>query len=144
MRNIDNVEGDIDAPHLLRRFVGMDDSSGIGDLLGQRVDLFKRATGQADHRSFTDEGMSHCAADCASRSVNHGILVFKQQMSLPPVCLASLCVSPGQIAKSLVNCETLVHTRQLSAGKRRRKNYASLNLVHSCWVDRGAYREIGD
>src|SRR5947207_15570552 len=94
MRNIDNVEGDIDAPQLLRRFVGMDDSSGIGDLLGQRVDLFKRATGQADHRSFTDEGMSHCAADCASRSVNHGILVFKQHMSLPPVCLASLCVKP--------------------------------------------------
>src|SRR5947207_8801862 len=109
MRNIDNVEGDIDAPHLLRRFVGMlldrlfvervdlsgvGDSSGIGDLLGQRVDLFKRATGQADHRSFTDEGMSHCAADRASRSVNHGTLVFKQHMSLPPVCLASLCVKP--------------------------------------------------
>src|SRR5438132_8422260 len=46
--------------------------------------------------------------------------------------------------KSLVNCETPGHTRQLSAGKRRRKNYASLNLVHSRWVDRGRYREIGD
>src|SRR5438034_5023462 len=46
--------------------------------------------------------------------------------------------------KSLVNCETPGHTRQLSAGKQRRKNYDSLNLVHSCWVDRGGYREISD
>src|SRR5438094_1340209 len=44
--------------------------------------------------------------------------------------------------KSLVNCETPGHTRQLSAGKQRRKNYASLNLVHSCRVDRGGYSEI--
>ncbi len=46
--------------------------------------------------------------------------------------------------KSLVNCETPGHTRQLSAGKQRRKNYDSLNLVHYCWVDRGRYREISD
>jgi hypothetical protein len=46
--------------------------------------------------------------------------------------------------KSLVNSETPGHTRQLSAGKRRRKNYDSLNLVHCCWVDRGGYREISD
>src|SRR6059058_1509184 len=44
--------------------------------------------------------------------------------------------------KSLVNCETPGHTRQLSADKQRRKNYDSLNLVHCCWVDRGGYREI--
>jgi hypothetical protein len=42
----------------------------------------------------------------------------------------------------IVKC--LGHTRQLSAGKRRRKNYDSLNLVHCCWVDRGRYREISD
>ncbi len=46
--------------------------------------------------------------------------------------------------KSLVNCETPGHTQQLSAGKQRRKNYDSLNLVHCCWVDRGRDRKIGD
>src|SRR6059058_3158521 len=46
--------------------------------------------------------------------------------------------------KSLFNGETTGHTRQLSAGKQRRKNYDSLNLVHYCWVDRGGYREISD
>src|SRR5438874_8775128 len=44
--------------------------------------------------------------------------------------------------KSLVNCETPGHTRQLSAGKQRRKNYDSPDLVHYCWIDRGGYREI--
>ena len=53
-------------------------------------------------------------------------------------------MSPFSFEKSLVNCETPAHTRQLSAGKQRRENYDSLNLVHSCWVDRGRYREIGD
>src|SRR5438132_10639087 len=28
--------------------------------------------------------------------------------------------------------------------QQRRKNYDSLNLLYSCWVDRGGYREIGD
>src|SRR5438094_8862205 len=46
--------------------------------------------------------------------------------------------------KTLVNYETPGHTRQLSAGKQRRKNYDSLNLVHCCCVDRGRYREISD
>src|SRR5206468_11760455 len=46
--------------------------------------------------------------------------------------------------KSLVNSETSGDTRQLSAGKQRRKNYDSLNLVHCCWVDRWGYREISD
>src|SRR4029077_10622395 len=46
--------------------------------------------------------------------------------------------------KSLVNFETPGHTQQLSAGKQRRKNHDSLNLVHCCWVDRGDHREIGD
>src|SRR6266498_5969515 len=46
--------------------------------------------------------------------------------------------------ESLVNCETPGHTRQLSAGKQRRKNYDSFNLVHCCWVDRGGYREVCD
>src|SRR5256886_7060507 len=53
-------------------------------------------------------------------------------------------MSPFSFEKSLVNCETPAHTRQLSAGKQRRENYVSLNLVHSCWVDRGRDREIGD
>jgi hypothetical protein len=46
--------------------------------------------------------------------------------------------------KNLVNCEVPGPTRQLSAGKRRRENCDSLNLVHCCWVDRGGYREISD
>ena len=36
----------------------------------------------------------------------------------------------SQIAKSLVNSESPGHTRPLSADEQRRKNYASLNLVH--------------
>jgi hypothetical protein len=59
------------------------------------------------------------------------------------ICLTRKSSAP-QLEKSLVNCEAPGHTRQLSAGKRRRKNYASLNLVHCCWVDRRGYREIGD
>src|SRR6267154_6641457 len=50
----------------------------------------------------------------------------------------------SQIAKSLVNSESLDHIRPLSADERRRKNYASLNLVHYCWIDRGDHREIGN
>src|SRR5437879_12691618 len=50
----------------------------------------------------------------------------------------------SQIAKSLVNSESPGHTRPLSADEQRRKNYASLNLVHCCWIDRGDHREIGD
>src|SRR5215471_1910662 len=50
----------------------------------------------------------------------------------------------SQIVKSLVNSESLGHTRPLSADEPRRKNYASLNLVHRCWIDRGDHREIGD
>src|SRR6266513_5827523 len=71
-----------------------------------------------------------CPAANASASELHIILLTKKS-------------SAPQFAKSLVNCETPGHTRPLSAGKRRRKNYASLNLVHHCWVDRGRDREIG-
>src|ERR1017187_5863620 len=38
----------------------------------------------------------------------------------------------------------LGYTRRRSEGKRWRKKYASLDLVHSHWADLGGYREIGD
>ena len=58
---------------------------------------------------------------------------------------SSFRLSPfSPVKKNLVNCEVPGHTRRLSAGKRRRENYDSLNLVHCCWVDRGGYREISD
>ncbi len=45
--------------------------------------------------------------------------------------------------KSLVNCEKPA-ILGLVLRTAAEENYVSLNLVHSCWVNRGGDREIGD
>src|SRR5437899_12394327 len=88
--------------------------------------------------------------DCGTRRINSPSLIHQRPTGPPSDGLVPWRARGHRLTlfffreKKVGELGTPGHTRQLSTGKRRRKNYVSLTLVHCCWVDRGRYREIGD
>src|SRR5215207_2852005 len=100
----DGVEGDVDAPRLLRYGLSMlldgllvegvysgrlGRSPRGGDLLSHRFDLGKRAAGEKDPRPLAGEGTGDGAADRSSRPVNHRVLGLEQHFR-PPLSIGLL------------------------------------------------------
>jgi hypothetical protein len=93
MQDADGVERDVDGTRLCRHRIGVrvdgvpvkrvdfrrvGHTSCGGNVLGHMVKLGERATGKEDPRSLTCEGTGDRAADRATASVDHSVLVLKR------------------------------------------------------------------
>jgi hypothetical protein len=73
--------------HLIKRIdlSRLGDSSSIQNLPGHNFDRSQLTTGQEQPGTLAREGPRNRAANSSSRSIDHGILVFKQHIASPDV-----------------------------------------------------------